>query len=93
MSKRDLSYILPSLDARRRAKVDATIRAFRGDSDRETMVRLAAEVVRLKGSIAVLKEGIEETIAGKECILMPEGPFAEKNKTSQRKRDRSAKWI
>jgi hypothetical protein len=57
------------------------------------MVRLAAEIVRLKGNIAVLRQGVEEANAGKEFILMPEGRFAEKNKISQRKRDRSAKWI
>jgi hypothetical protein len=55
--------------AQRRAKIDETIAAFRGETDRETMVRLAAEVVRLSRNIATLKEGVEQIIAGTEFIL------------------------
>jgi len=53
---------------------------------------MAAELVRLNRNIAVLKEGVEQIIAGKQFILAHEGPFGEQNKAQERKRDRSAKW-
>jgi hypothetical protein len=74
---------MASRDAQRRAKIDQTITAFRGDTDRETMVALAA----------VLREGVERTTAGERFVLMPQGPLAEKNSNEERKRDRSAKWL
>jgi hypothetical protein len=76
MSKRNLKqnklqHLRASRDAQRRAKIDETIAAFRGgcSSDRETLVRLAAEVVRLNRNIATLKKGVEQIIAGTEFIL------------------------
>ena len=88
-----LRHLRASRDAQRRAKIDETVAAFRGETDRETMVRLAAEVVRLNRNIATLKEGVDQVIAGTEFILMPQGPFAGKNRAAERKRDRTTKWI
>ena len=68
------------MDAQRRAEIERTIAVFRGDTERETMVSLAAEIVRLNRNIAVLKEGIERTGTGERFILMPQGPYAKTNK-------------
>jgi hypothetical protein len=57
------------------------------------MICLAVEIVRLRRNIDVLKEGIERTGAGERFILMPQGPYAKKNKTEERRRDRSAGWL
>jgi hypothetical protein len=81
------------MDAQRRAEIDRTIAVFRGDTERETMVSLAAEIVRLSRNIAVLKEGIERAGAGEAFVLMPQGPYTKKNKTEEQRRDRSAKWL
>ena len=81
------------MDARRRARIDEIISEFRADTDRETMVRLAAEVVRLNRTIGILKDGIDQAIDGKEFILMRHGPHAEKNRAAERRRDRSARWV
>jgi hypothetical protein len=77
----------------RRTQVDRTIAAFRGAGDRETMVRLAAEIVRLNRNIAVLREGIERANACEVFILMPQGPYDKVNRSAERKRDRAAKWL
>ena len=91
--RREYLQLRADMDARRRAKIDETIAAFRGETDRETMVKLAAEIVRLNRNVATLKEGVDQTIDGTEFILQSQGPFAEKNRAAERRRDRGAKWI
>ena len=91
--RQDYLRLRASMDARRRAKIDETIVAFRGETDRETTVKLAAEIVRLNRNVATLKEGVDQIIDGTEFILMPKGPFAGKYRAEERRRDRSAKWI
>jgi hypothetical protein len=86
-------HLHASCDAQRRAKIDQTIKAFRGNTDRATMVALAAEIVRLNRNIVVLRDGVEQSIAGKQFVLSHEGPYAEQNKAQERKRDRAAKWL
>jgi hypothetical protein len=81
------------MDAKRRSLIDQTIAEFRGDYDRETIVRLAAEIVRLKRNIAVIREGTERANAGEVFVLWPQGPRAKANNVAQRNRDRAAKWL
>jgi hypothetical protein len=83
MSKRNISQFQASVDARRRSKIDQTVAAFRCDTDRETMIRLAAEIVRPNRNVAVLREGIERTIAGEIFVLLPQGPLTGKNNIEQ----------
>jgi hypothetical protein len=82
--KSNVSQFRASRDARRRSKIDQTIAAFRRNTDRETMVGLAAEIVRLNRNIAALKEGIERTGAGEILVLMPQGPLTEKISNEER---------